>query len=242
MNKNKLIIILCCVYIFLYIVFKTILVYNSDLFMNNEIYDKTYSYAKVININKINVDETINIKELDMSIGNYFSDFKETEKNKNYIKYENNEDNTSLIISKDKSVLSQINNTDINNVFGELYYYPMYISETLRNHFIKKNNINNDIDLIKYIRKRNKEKNTFFTSIIKIKENYFFDYIESTIYNDINSITYIEGDYNGYIIDYKDYKEVYLLDKDNLYNFVFVNNEYFDEDHIKEIISTIKIK
>lgn len=238
MKKSKFIIILVCFFILLYVVFKGILFYHSDLFMNNNIYDKQYPYAKVLNINKGNTDDNIKIKNIGISINNFIKDYKVTDKQDNYIRYDN--DKSSVILIKTKDNISQINSTEIDSIFSELYYYPMYISETLRNHFLKEHNIKTDVDLIKYIRKRKREKSTIFTSIIKIKENYFYDFIETSIYNNIDNITYIEGDYLGYIIDYTDYKEVNILKDSYIYKLVFMNKEEFNNNKINEIISSIE--
>ena len=134
MKKSKFIIILVCFFILLYVVFKGILFYHSDLFMNNNIYDKQYPYAKVLNINKGNTDDNIKIKNIGISINNFIKDYKVTDKQDNYIRYDN--DKSSVILIKTKDNISQINSTEIDSIFSELYYYPMYISETLRNHFL----------------------------------------------------------------------------------------------------------
>jgi len=106
--------------------------------------------------------------------------------------------------------------------------------------FMKSHEFKNDFEFIKYLSNLKEEKNTIFTSINKMKDNYAAYYIASNILPDGN-YKEILGDYTGYLIETDDdVVSVNIINSDKLYIIDFVKLDYFTEDYIKELISTIK--
>ncbi len=240
MKKSIFILLLVGFYFVLFILFKVVLVYNSDLYMDNKVYDKKYNIGKTLTINRKEINNKYEV--LNIEFENELDNFKVIESNNNYIRLDNEKEKASLILSITPTVTSTIGDSDIDSTFRELYYYPMYISETLRNHCLDKHNIKNDVDLIKYIRKRKKKEVSIFTPSTIIKEDYLFNFIEASIYNNIDNITYLENEKNGYILEFNTYKDAKVIVNDKLYNIVFVNLDYFNDDRIYNILSTMNIK
>lgn len=106
---------------------------------------------------------------------------------------------------------------------------------------LDKNNIKNDLDLIKYLSENDLAKSNIFTSLSDMKENYFFNYVKIIELPEINGITLIEGDYSGYILNDDNIKEVHILKNDKNYVFLFIGSEYTDE-YIEEFLNTLVIK
>ena len=240
MKRSVFLFLISCFYIFLFLIFKIILVYNADLYMDNKIYEKKYNIGKTLTVNKKEINNKFEV--LNLEFENELDDFYETEKTKNYVRLDNSENKASFIVSKESTIISSINDSDLDSIFRELYYYPMYISETLRNHSLEKHNIKNDVDLIKYIRSRKKKEVNVFTPSMVIKEDYLFNFLEASVYNNIDNITYLENEKIGYILNYDTYKEANIIVDDTIYNIVFVNLNYFDNNKISNILDTLRIK
>ena len=133
------------------------------------------------------------------------------------------------------------NNSGTDNVYYEFNYFPLYISNVLEKFYLKKYDIKNDIDLIKHIRERKKVECNFFTPIFKIKENYFFNYIETSL-PPIDKITYIEGDLEGYIFEMDNYKQVCIIKNGMIYNLTFFKLDYFTDDVIEDVLRSVVIE
>jgi len=76
-----------------------------------------------------------------------------------------------------------------------------------------------------------------------MQKAYMIDsYAEATL-RDIENITLIKGDYHGYILNYKspNVREVNIINGDDAYILTFWNTDYFTDDLIKEIISSLMI-
>ena len=104
-----------------------------------------------------------------------------------------------------------------------------------------KYNIDNDVDLIKFIRNRKKKDCSFITPVTSIKENYFFNYIE-TVLPDLDTITYLEGDLEGYMFETDNYKQACIIKDDKLYCITFYKLNYFDDEKIQDILNSLIIE
>ncbi len=108
--------------------------------------------------------------------------------------------------------------------------------------FLKKNNINNDIELFEYLLENKDIKNNIFTSTKKMKESYNIKNFASVALPLLNNITIINGDYVGYIFNTDKYKEVSILKNNIRYIFVFMDTYYFTDDVIKDLLNTVIIE
>lgn len=76
-----------------------------------------------------------------------------------------------------------------------------------------------------------------------MKENYTINFMISIIIPEIDNITLINGDYNGYIFNMKNKtKEVNIIENDKRYVFTFINTDYFTDEYINQLIETITIE
>ena len=252
LSKRKFLNLVIIFYIILYIIFKLTLVYFQDLYMSNDIYEKEYGIGNVINISSYSKDEKKKIDYFSnksdlykMKVKNYFNDFEAGDYDSNYeyyMLYDEDENIEAIfMMGMFDTNYSKIFLYNSDSIFYEFNYFPLYISYYLRDNYLKKYNINNEIDLIKYVRKRKKSDCNFFTPISKIKENYFFNFVENS-FPDLSNITYIEGDFNGYIYEVNDYKQACILKDDKLYCLTFYKLNYFDDDKIIDILKSLEIE
>ena len=248
MSRSTFLIIVCVCFFFLYVLLKGFIVFTHDLFMNNEVYKKSYVSGKILNINTSdNVTNYLvpKAKDLTLKVVNKFDEFEPDYISDNYETYtlynDNNVAQATFTIGVYDTQLSLINNYDEDSYYYEFNHFPLYISDILRNKFLKKYNIDNDVDLIKHIRERKKKEGNLFTPVVDIKENYFFNYIE-LILPPLEDITYLEGDLEGYILGNDNYKRAFIIKDDKLYCFSFSNLVYFNDDEIKTILESIIIK
>ena len=249
MSRTTFLIIVGVSYLVLYFILKVFIVFTQDLFMNNEVYKKTYNEATVLKIEKSNEENidyfTSKSDKFKIKVKNYFDGFELIEQDNNYESYAlYNDDNlvkAVFVMGEYDTQIYNINNYNEDSYYFEFNHFPLYISDITRKHYLKKYNINDDVDLIKFIRERKKVNCNFFTSILKIKENYFFNFVELAL-PELDNITYLEGDLEGYIIPGEDFKRAFVLKNDKLYCFTFHKLDYFSDDVIKDILSSMIIE
>lgn len=251
--KKKKLIIIIAFFIILYIVLKGIIVYIQDLYMSNEVYNKEYGIGDVINVVSYTKEERDNTEyfsnkstKYSIKIKNYFNNFESGDSDDNYEYYmlynDANNVEAAFMFGYNNTQLYDIkNNSGTDNVYYEFNYFPLYISNVLEKFYLKKYDIKNDIDLIKHIRERKKVECNFFTPIFKIKENYFFNYIETSL-PPIDKITYIEGDLEGYIFEMDNYKQVCIIKNGMIYNLTFFKLDYFTDDVIEDVLRSVVIE
>ena len=251
-SKTKFIIIVVIFYLCLYIALKLFIVYAQDLYMNNDVYDKQYNIGNVLKIDSYTEEEQ---EETDyfssasdtyqMKIKNYFYEFEAGDSDYNYEYYllyddENNVE-AAFMMGQFETQMHSIKQYDQSSYYYEFNHFPLYISNLLREYYLNKHQIKNDVDLIKYIREREKKNGRFKTPIIKIKENYFFNFIETNLPN-LENITYLEGDLNGYMYETDSYKQACIIQNDHLYCITFYKLDYFSDDMIIDILRSLIIE
>ena len=111
-----------------------------------------------------------------------------------------------------------------------------------RNQFLKSNNIENDIDFFKYMNKQEFPVFNILTPVNKMQSIYSVYLMFNIMIPSINYINEIKGDYEGYILNLDNIKEVSILKDNKRYIFTFVGNDYFTVDYIKELLNTIVIE
>lgn len=107
---------------------------------------------------------------------------------------------------------------------------------------LNKNHITNDIELFQFLSQAQEEKNHIFTSVAKMKERYALQGIVLTTIPIMNGISFIDGDYTGYIWNANRLKEVVILKNNKRYICTFYNLDYFTDEVIKELLNTIEIQ
>ena len=122
-----------------------------------------------------------------------------------------------------------------------------YFTIENRDDFLNDNNILNDIDLFNYIKKNYYFESDIFTSKKKVKENYILNnfiknenYLTSTT-SKFNSITLIDGDIRGYILNITDtIKEIHILHNNDQYIISLMGNDFVKDDYVISLLKTIR--
>lgn len=180
---------------------------------------------------KLNVVSSFNIKNI-RNYRNYVDGLKE--------------DKTYTIKLNTSGEKLKLNKTEmyLNLYNGEVIVFksvdPIY-QDTDRNKFFKEKNIENDIDLFKYLLDTKDKKFNIFSSTNEMKNNYAIHYLVSNIYSNVESISFIEGSYDGYILNYNDHKEINIIKDNERYSLTINNKKYFEEEQLKKLLNTIEI-
>lgn len=212
----------------------------------------TEEYEKFIDGFKIKDTITIKNEKLkenqyltfnNIKVRNDFSDFKELENqySEEFIKYvlhdENNQLKASFWMGTTDSYV-ELFKTDT-TLFGT---EDKRITNTNLSDFLTKNSINNDIELFEFLEKSKDVKNNIFTSVKQMKGNYTIQFLVSIAMPQLDGINLIKGDYSGYILNItSDAKEVGILKDGKKYVFTFFKLDYFTDEYIQEILSTVVI-
>lgn len=206
-------------------------------------------------IDSLYIKETINIKHNELSQNDYLefkamkikNEFQEFKK----LEYpQSTEDSLKLVLDKKDSknkIAFWMSETD---TYVELLKTDKTLFGTGDNRItngnltdvLKKNNITNDIELFQFLEKQKSVKNNIFTSIKQMKENYALQFMVSVCLPTIENITLIDGDYQGYIFNMKNMKEVSILKNNKRYVFMFMDTTYFTDEKIKDLLSTLVIE
>lgn len=225
--------------------------YNINV-ITTDSYNDFISGLKIsdtMTIDKVSIDSKDYLSFKNIKVKNEFSDFKvlEDQVSSDSIKYVLNDSENNIkasfwmgvtdsyvdLIKSDYTLFgtgnNRISNTDLASV-------------------LDKNNINNDIELFKFLEKSKNIKNSIFTPLKKMKENYELQFITVVVMPSIDSITLIDGDYEGYIFNlqfgsesFKGMREVRIMYQGSVYVFTFLNTEYFNNTYINEILNTVVI-
>jgi len=111
-----------------------------------------------------------------------------------------------------------------------------------RKYFLLRNDINDDIDFINYIKDNYFAKSSIFTSNREIKENYALNLFVDAAMPRVDSLTMINGDYKGFIFNLKNIREVNILRNNKRYIFMFTGSKYTTDEYIQDLLSTLEIK
>ncbi|MBR4178761.1 MAG: hypothetical protein IKR57_05400 [Bacilli bacterium] len=186
---------------------------------------------------KINGNMTINHTELDeyvtfnnLKFKNVFDGYErfneESNAYKMVLKNENGENNKAVFIGNDNQYLYIINN---NKEYKDL------------SSIIKKENINDDVDLIKYMEKHNDDKVKFFMTTKKQKQIYFINEFKLLMLPSIEYVKLVDGYYRGYIFKTnKDITDVNIIKDNKKYYFTFIGD--YTEEFIHDFMNTIVIE
>ncbi len=247
--KKKIILIISFILLILYFGYKGFNLYYYNI---NQITTQDFETF----VEQFNISDTINLKHKDIESNDYFQ-YKNIKIRNDFKDFEQLELNTNVDNSSPKLVLKdKTNNTSKAFWMGiaDTYVYlakadkTLYgtndnrITNTNLTSILEKNNIHNDIELLNYLSNQKYVKNNIFTSVKKMKENYTIQFMMSVMMPTMNSITLINGDYEGYIFNLKDnMKEVSILKNNKRYTFMFISDTTLTKEYLTDILSTIVI-
>ena len=126
------------------------------------------------------------------------------------------------------------------NLFKNLFFLAN------RQDFLEKNNIKDDVDFYKFVANNYVIKNTFFTSTKEMLQNFAFNYFCYISIPKIDAITYINGDFRGWIFELGEDKEnkvyqITIINDKKHYGFSTNDPRFNEESFMKEVISSIVI-
>lgn len=247
MKKNKIFLIVGIVVVVILI----LILINKLLILNNfksevrnlnleNIFDETIN---VVNYNEIKSDEIFNYEELTMK--NYFKEYKENVNNSNMrVKYDAKGKVESFYsIDKIQQYIDMLN----------LNSFKLYIEEDSNNYnfnteestknYLKDKKIENDIDLLNYVKNNYYVKNNIFMNTETIKNNFLINSFVEVTLTDFKNITLIDGRISGYIINVPSTKakEIHILDNDVQYIITLSGDSITNSDFIMELLETIKV-
>ena len=203
--------------------------------------NKDAIFNETITINEeYNSEETSTHK--DMTYGDFFSDYVDTDNNSFKVKRDlNNEVVSYYNIERERQYINLLN----------IYSFELFTEEEEKDYstdismkkFLSNNNINNDIDLLKYIKDNYYIKNSIFTFASNMKKNFIINTFVEVAFPNFNNIVLIDGNIKGYIINPKTnikLKEIHLLNNDNQYVITLFGDEITNDEFINNLLKSIK--
>lgn len=76
----------------------------------------------------------------------------------------------------------------------------------------------------------------------EIRENYAFNLFVSIVIPEGNSISLIKGDYEGFIFNSDNSREIHIIRDDIVYSFLIRGDELMTDEYIIDWIGTLEIK
>lgn len=107
--------------------------------------------------------------------------------------------------------------------------------------FAERKELENDVDFFDYLIEHQDDKHNLFTPSKMIKEDHYVQLLSYIMLPSVDSITVLEGDLEGYILNMVGMKEVSVLKDGKRYVFSFIGLDYFTDDIIREFINTLVI-
>ena len=217
---------------------------------------KDYKNEKYQNIiNSLNKQDTLTIYKKTISEDDYLS-FQNIRIRNDFSEYTNEMDNTGYASStynlyKDSKLLAMFSISTF-ETYIELFKNNILFSsnEDMKNQFNKadrgymllKYDINDDIDLLNYLKDNYYQNSNIFSSVRDIKESAALKVFANTITPNVESLTIINGDYHGYIFNCKNnLKEVNIIRNNKRYVFIF-GGTLANDEYIKDLLSTLEIR
>ncbi len=243
-KKKKGIIILCIVIVILLIgygTYKWFLLSRYHVHTDENIKEikSGFKITDTITVNPTLVEDSLTFGNV--KIRNDFKEFERIDTKENgtityVLKSTPEEEGKGFTYSLNRDRVFQLQHGDKNELVQEETFEQLNAKKIL-----EQNHIENDIDLVKYLAKRDIKTPNLFTSIRGIKENYFFNYVMLVEFPKMNSITLIDGQYEGYILNSKDLKEINILKDDQKYSFLLIGKS-FDDEYVKSFLNNLIIE
>ncbi len=182
----------------------------------------------------------------DLSIPNYFEGYVDTESPSTFRvkRDENNEVVSMYSTGVQTQFINMLNmkNMELATDDGE-EYKPEVTNKNVRK-YLDNHNIKNDIDLIKHIKDNYYFKSNIFTSKNKMEINYLLNSYVSVSFPSFDSITLINGKFNGYIFNVsgspKGLRQLHIIKDDKQYYMVLGGEENTSDEFIEKLLSSAK--
>ena len=236
MKKKAIIKLIIFIILMCFIVFKYVVLLNyktEDIPIDNDsIFNETINIKYKESNNQTSFE--------DMTYNNYFSDYV-TKENTNFkVKYNSDNKVESFYnISKEKQYIYILNNDSL-SLFSSKEE-SNYETEKYMKDYLNKNNIKNDIDLLKHIKEKYYIKSYIYTPIKTMKSNYIINSFVQIALPEFKNIVLVKGDNtNGYIINTKSASEIHLLYNGDQYIITLSGNDLTNKEFINRLLESIK--
>jgi hypothetical protein len=254
-NKNiiKTIVIILAVLVVLVFGYKlfTFYRYTVDKPDNVENVVKGLKNQKILKINKQELSENEYITVKNIKMKNILDDYEEVENVSTKTSYKKESNGNSYVINYlggylNISIIDGLTN-HIDEVWGNTNYGFLKgnIKDIDMKDFLKRNNINNDIDFYKFVANHYYIESNLFTDTKTLKENYAFNLYTSSVVPEIDGWTILDGDVKGYITENSNKDgtafQICIIDNDKRYIIVTDDPRFKDESFMRDVISTIEI-
>ena len=228
-TKTRIIIILCILLVVIYIGFKYYCFLKFDEGDNLEL--SNVKITDKMTINHIDLDDSEYVTFENMKFKNIFEGYErfneETDTYKMVFDGEQGEASKAIFIGIDDQFVSIIN--------SQKEY------KDLSNNVIKKENIKDDLDFIKYMEKHNEDNVKFFMSAKKQKQIYLVNEFKIFMLPSILYVKEIDGYFRGYIFKtHTNISEINILKGNKKYYFTFFG-DYTDE-FINDFMNSVVIE
>lgn len=251
-EKYKTLIISSILTIFLILIILTI---NKLLLLKEFTLEKPKNVENVIaglknsesiKIYKKTIPEDQYLNEFNVKIRDDFRDYtqEKTEGEYAFTKYLSNEDNSSFYYIKLPQYVDMFTSNNLTFFSDESKNdnFKGKFDSADRKYFLLKNDINDDLDFIEYVKEHYYIRNSLLMKKRTIIENYSFNLFVSITMPEVKSITLISGDYKGYILNGNNIRELHILRDNNNYMFVLQGDKYMNNDYITDLFSTLEIR
>ncbi len=256
MKNKKIIKITIIVIISLIVIFfgyKGIMFYRYTIEKPADVEDivKGLKNQKELKINKQDLSENEYITVKNIKMKNILDDYEEVENVSTKTSYKKESNGNSYVINYlggylNISIIDGL--TDyIDEVWGSTKYGFLKgnIKDIDMKDFLKRNNINNDIDFYKFVANNYYIESNLFTDTKTLKENYAFNLYTSSLVPEIDGWTILDGDIKGYITENSNKDDtayqICIIDNDKRYIIVTDDPRFKDESFMIDVISTIEI-
>jgi len=226
-GKTRKIIIFCLFIVALYLGFK-FYCYNI------------YSNGDSGQISDVKISGNMTINHIDLNDSEYYT-FQDIKFKNVFDGFEMNSDDPFLRMIK--KVDSNISDAIL--IGSEQQYIDILKNDEeykgVFNKIAKKENINDDIDLLKYMEKHNDDEVKFFMPLIKQKQIHTLNVFKISMLPSIHYIKTVDGYYKGFMFKTtKDTFEVVLIENNKRYFFTFLGN--YDEEFINDFMNSVIIE
>ena len=256
MKNKKIIKITIIVIISLIVIFfgyKGIMFYRYTIDKPADVEDivKGLKNQKELKINKQELSENEYITVKNIKMKNILDDYEEVENVSTKTSYKKESNGNSYVINYlggylNISIIDGLTN-HVDEVWGNTNYGFLKgnIKDIDMKDFLKRNNINNDIDFYKYVANHYYIESNLFTDIKTLKENYAFNLYTASLVPEIDGWTILDGDVKGYITENSNKDgtayQICIIDNDKRYIIVTDDPRFKDESFVIDVISTIEI-
>lgn len=205
----------------------------------NNIFDDKLT---VVNYKEIEHDEVLNYEGL--TIKNYFKEYKTNENNSNFhVKYDSDGNIESFYaINKSQQYVNVLNIDSFSLYTEDDYNKYNFVTDKSMKSYLKDKKIDNDIDLLNYIKNNYYIKNNIFMDTKTIKNNFLINsFVEATL-PEFNNIVIINGRISGYILNIQaaSIKEIHILNNDMQYIITLSGESLTNDGFIIKLLETIK--